>query len=72
MRRPRYTISITLNGTTHTATATSHHDCGRTINDTLGYPLVSTNVIINWLSRKSKSPKYDFITIQKQPPTLTS
>lgn len=62
---PRYTIQITLDGTTHTLAAATHRGCRQAINAHLGHPLVSDTVVTNWMSRKTKSPKYDFITIHR-------
>ena len=63
MPQPRYTIHITLNGTTHTLAASTHRGCRRAINTHLGHALVSDTIVTNWMSRKAKSAKYDFITI---------
>ena len=59
----RYTISIELNGQTHVSHANTHEDIAKSINATIRYDTVSKVVIINWLCRKVKSPKYGFISI---------
>ena len=63
----RYTITIELNGQTHVHHASTHAGVAESINTTIGYDAVSRAVVINWLCRKVKSPKYGFITITRCP-----
>lgn len=70
-----YIIHITLNDTTHILQADTHSGCRCAINTHLGHPLVSDIVVTNWMSRKTKSAKYDFITIhshENHPPAGAS
>lgn len=47
------------------AMARSHAGVASKINEILEYPIVSTYMVQNWLSRKSKSKKYNFIEVTK-------
>jgi len=60
-----YTVSITLREGRQpiVLTASTHKQIADVINGAVGWPLVSRAVIVNWLCRKNKSPKYDFISI---------
>jgi hypothetical protein len=44
--------------------ADTHQDIADVINSSVGYNMVSRTVIINWICRKKKSKKYDWIDVQ--------
>jgi hypothetical protein len=44
--------------------ANTHQAIADVINANVGYNMVSKTVIINWICRKKKSKKYDWIDVQ--------
>lgn len=60
-----YQIKINNFGSQKIAMARSHAEVASKINEMLEYPIVSTYMVQNWLSRKSKSKKYNFIEVTK-------
>ena len=60
-----YTVSITLREGRQPVvmTASTHAQVAQLINIVVGWKLVSRAVVVNWLCRKNKSAKYDFISI---------
>ena len=61
--RARYTINVKLGDTDTTIKARTYKDIAEQVNTLVGYNMVSRIVITNWLSRGSKSEKYNFITL---------
>ena len=61
--RDRYQVSVSIAGNTHTFPAKTYSDMATSINNCVGYDLVSKVIVINWLSRGKKSPRYNFIAI---------
>lgn len=44
--------------------ANTHQAIADAINESVGYKMVSKTVIINWICRKKKSEKYNWIDVQ--------
>lgn len=65
MRKYNYKIMVTIRGDVHTINSNNLMDCSTSINSLLGYDFVSKHVLINWMCRKKKSGRYDFIDIKR-------
>ncbi len=61
--RTRYIIKIRIDDKDVCFPASTHRDIASVINTAMGFPLVSKAVVINWLTRGKKAPKYDFIRV---------
>jgi hypothetical protein len=61
--RTRYTINVKLGDTDTTIKASTYNDIVNQVNTLVGYKVLSKIIVTNWLSRGSKSEKYNFITL---------
>jgi hypothetical protein len=61
--RTRYTINVKLGDTDTTIKASTYKDIAEQVNTLVGYKVLSKIIVTNWLSRGSKSEKYNFITL---------
>ena len=60
----KYLVTVLKKNIEHTLYADSHGAIAHEINTLMGFPLLTKGIIVNWISRNNKSPKYDYITIQ--------
>ena len=65
--RSKYIIKMRINEKDLCFPAKTHKAIATTINTEMGFPLVSTAIVVNWLSRGKKAPKYGFIDILHTP-----
>ena len=62
----RYHITLQPKGCTIPTElyANTYKEIADSINDEMGYTMLSRGVVTNWISRKNKSPKYSWIDVQ--------
>ena len=60
----KYFITVSKNEIEYYLYANSHGQIAAEINTLMGFPLLTKGIIVNWISRNNKSPKYDYITVQ--------
>jgi len=63
----RYQITLQPKGELKSPTelyANTYKEIANVINTEMGYDMLTSNIIINWISRKNKSPKYNWIDVQ--------
>ncbi len=65
--RSKYIIKMRVNDKDVCFPAKTYRDIASAINAEMGFPLVSTAIVVNWLSRGKKAPKYKFIDILHTP-----
>ncbi len=61
--RSKYIIKMRVNDKDVCFPAKTYRDIANAINAEMGFQLVSTAIVVNWLSRGKKAPKYDFIKV---------
>ena len=61
--KAKYTITISNGDSSTEYKCKTHKGIADTINEHMGFKIVSKIVVSNWLTRDKKSTKYDFISV---------